>query len=205
MVSGEENALMNVIWFALFMAGIVVAAATGRIETVTEGVLNGAKDGVLVSFGLISVIAFWLGMMKIAEQAGLVQSLAKLLRPLARWLYPSVPSDHPAMGSLIANMSANILGLGNAATPLGLKAMRELQSLNGYRDTASTAMCTLLAMNTASLTVIPATMIGLRMEFHSRAPAEIVGSTLLATLMATAAAIVLDRFFRRRSMGKTEA
>ncbi len=196
---------MNVIWFALFMAGIVVAAATGRIETVTEGVLNGAKDGVLVSFGLISVIAFWLGMMKIAEQAGLVQSLAKLLRPLARWLYPSVPSDHPAMGSLIANMSANILGLGNAATPLGLKAMRELQSLNGYRDTASTAMCTLLAMNTASLTVIPATMIGLRMEFHSRAPAEIVGSTLLATLMATAAAIVLDRFFRRRSMGKTEA
>lgn len=196
---------MNVIWFALFMTGIVVAAATGRIETVTEGVLNGAKDGVLVSFGLISVIAFWLGMMKIAEQAGLVQSLAKLLRPLARWLYPSVPSDHPAMGSLIANMSANILGLGNAATPLGLKAMRELQSLNGYRDTASTAMCTLLAMNTASLTVIPATMIGLRMEFHSRAPAEIVGSTLLATLVATAAAIVLDRFFRRRSMGKTGA
>ncbi len=196
---------MNVIWFALFMIGIVVAAATGRIETVTEGVLNGAKDGVLVSFGLISVIAFWLGMMKIAEQAGLVQSLAKLLRPLARWLYPSVPSNHPAMGSLIANMSANILGLGNAATPLGLKAMRELQSLNGYRDTASTAMCTLLAMNTASLTVIPATMIGLRMEFHSRAPAEIVGSTLLATLVATTAAIVLDRFFRRRSIGKTGA
>ena len=109
------------------------------------------------------------------------------------------------MGSLIANMSANILGLGNAATPLGLKAMRELQSLNGYRDTASTAMCTLLAMNTASLTVIPATMIGLRMEFHSRAPAEIVGSTLLATLVATTAAIVLDRFFRRRSIGKTGA
>ena len=195
---------MNVIWFALFMTGIVVAAATGRIEAVTEGVLSGAKDGVLVSFGLISVIAFWLGMMKIAEQAGLVQSLAKLLRPLAHWLYPSVPSDHPAMGSLIANMSANILGLGNAATPLGLKAMRELQNLNNDRDTASAAMCTLLAMNTASLTVIPATMIGLRMEFHSRAPAEIVGSTILATLIATVAAIVLDRFFRRRSMGKTE-
>ncbi|MHB1684440.1 MAG: nucleoside recognition domain-containing protein [Bacilli bacterium] len=195
---------MNVIWFALFMTGIVVAAATGHIEAVTEGVLSGAKDGVLVSFGLISVIAFWLGMMKIAEQAGLVQSLAKLLRPLAHWLYPSVPSDHPAMGSLIANMSANILGLGNAATPLGLKAMRELQTLNNDRDTASAAMCTLLAMNTASLTVIPATMIGLRMEFHSRAPAEIVGSTILATLIATIAAIVLDRIFRRRSMGKAE-
>ena len=192
---------MDVIWFALFMTGIIVAAATGRIEAVTEGVLTGAKDGVLVSFGLISVIAFWLGMMRIAEQAGLVQSLAKLLRPLARWLYPSVPHDHPAMGSLIANMSANILGLGNAATPLGLKAMRELQDLNGNRATASAAMCTLLAMNTASLTVIPATMIGLRMEFHSRAPADIVGSTILATAIATAAAVMLDRFFRRRSMG----
>ncbi|WP_342767170.1 nucleoside recognition domain-containing protein [Sulfoacidibacillus thermotolerans] len=188
---------MNYIWFGLFMSGILVAAFTGHIHAVTEGVLTGAKDGVLISFGLISVIAFWLGMMKIAEEAGLVQLLAKMLRPISKWLYPSVPSDHPAMGSLIANMSANILGLGNAATPIGLKAMRELQSLNGDSTTASDAMCTLLAMNTASLTLIPATMIGLRMEFHSKNPGEIISTTMLATFIATGAAVIFDRFFRR--------
>ena len=190
---------MNAIWFLLFMAGIVVAAFTGRMESVTSGVLTGAKDGVLVSFGLIGIISFWLGIMRIAERAGLIGALARIVRPLAGWLYPSVPPDHPAMGALIANMSANILGLGNAATPLGLKAMRELQSLNSRPDTASDAMCTLLALNTASLTLIPATMIGLRLEFHSRAPADIVGATALATFVATAAAVALDRWFRRKS------
>lgn len=188
--------MMNGIWLGLFLIGILVAAVTGKIELVTEGVLSGAKDGVIVSFGLISIIAFWLGMMRIAESAGLVAGLSRLVRPLARWLFPSVPADHPAMGSLIANMSANLLGLGNAATPLGLKAMRELQELNAHSDTASDAMCTLLALNTASLTLIPATMIGLRMQFHSLAPTAIVAATILATLVATAAAIWLDRLFR---------
>jgi len=191
--------MMNGIWLFLFLVGIIVAACTGRIEAVTEGVLSGASDGVMVSLGLISIIAFWLGMMQIAQDAGLVTSLSRVVRPLARWLFPSVPSDHPAMGSLIANMSANILGLGNAATPLGLKAIRELQTLNEQEpETASDAMCTLLAMNTASLTVIPATMIGLRMQFHSRAPSQIVGATVLATLVATLAAVVLDRWYRQR-------
>ena len=189
---------MNWIWFILFLSGVVVAAATGRIDAVTQGVLDGAKDGVLVSFGLLSIMAFWLGMMQIAQDAGLVRALARFVRPLARWLYPSVPVDHEAMGSLIANMSANILGLGNAATPLGLKAMRDLQSLNPDKTRASDAMCTLLAMNTASLTIIPATIIGMRMQFHAKAPADIVVSSILATFIATFAAVILDRFFRRR-------
>ncbi len=189
---------MNWIWFVLFLSGVVVAAATGRIEAVTQGVLDGAKDGVVVSFGLISIMTFWLGMMKIAEDAGLVRALARFVRPLAHWLYPSVPVEHEAMGSLIANMSANILGLGNAATPLGLKAMRDLQALNADKTRASDAMCTLLAMNTASLTVIPATIIGLRMQYHAKAPADIVLSSIVATFLATLAAVILDRFFRRR-------
>lgn len=191
--------MMNAIWATLFFSGIVVAAVTGRIGAVTAGLLSGARDGVLVSFGLIGIIAFWLGMMRIAEQAGLVGSLTRLVRPIARWLYPSVPQDHPAMGALIANMSANILGLGNAATPLGLKAMRELQTLNDSTHSASDAMCTLLALNTASLTLIPATMIGLRLEFGSRQPAEIVGPTIVATFIATAAAVFFDRYYRARS------
>lgn len=195
---------MNFIWGFLMLSGIVVAAVTGRMDALTQGLFNGARDAVIVSFGLISIISFWLGMMQIAERSGLIRTVARVVRPFAKWLYPSVPVDHPAMGSLIANMSANILGLGNAATPLGLKAMAELQTLNPQKDTASDAMCTLLALNTASLTLIPATMIGLRLEFHSKDPAGIVLDTILATLIATSAAIFLDRFYRRRTRRKRQ-
>ncbi len=178
--------------------GIGYAFLTGHVSQLTSGLWDGAKAGVEVAIGLASVITFWLGIMKIAEAARLIQGLAKVLKPLARRLFPSVPVEHPAMGAIVANMSANLLGLGNAATPLGLRAMEELQKLNSVKDRASDAMCTLLALNTASLTVIPATMIGIRAEFHSKNPSEIVLPTLLATLIATTAAIVLDRYFRRR-------
>ncbi len=181
----------------------MVAFVTGHVPQVTTGLWDGAKSGVEVSIGLISIITFWLGIMKIAETAGLIQSLSKLLRPIAKWLFPSVPTTHPAMGAIVANMSANLLGLGNAATPLGLRAMEELQKLNPLKDQASDAMCTLLALNTASLTIIPATMIGLRAEFHSKGPADIVLPTLLATFIATTAAVILDRFFRKRYFRKT--
>jgi spore maturation protein A len=191
--------MMNVIWASLFLVGLLVAAATGHMSAVTTGIFRGAEDGVGVSIGLISIVTFWLGIMKIAEAGGLIALISRIVRPLVRWLYPSVPTDHPAMGALVANMSANILGLGNAATPLGLRAMHELKSLSLDPDAATDAMCTLLALNTASLTVIPATMIGLRLQFHSRSPADIVLSTVLATLVATAAAVVLDRYFRRRA------
>lgn len=191
--------MLNIIWFTLLMTGLVVGFLTGHVEQVTQGLWQGGKDGVEVAFGLISIITFWLGIMNIAEKAGLIQLLSKVVRPFAHWLFPSVPVEHPAMGAIVANMSANLLGLGNAATPLGLKAMRELQTLNPVKDQASDAMCTLLALNTASLTLIPATMIGLRAEFHSRQPADIVPTTIVATLIATTAAILLDRFFRSRA------
>ncbi|MCY0869742.1 MAG: spore maturation protein [Firmicutes bacterium] len=191
--------MMNIIWASLFLVGLVVAAATGHMSAVTTGIFRGAQDGVSVSIGLISIVTFWLGIMKIAEAGGLIAVISRAVRPLVRWLYPSVPVDHPAMGALVANMSANILGLGNAATPLGLRAMRELQTLSETEGTATDAMCTLLALNTASLTVIPATMIGIRLQFQSRSPADIVLSTILATLLATAAAVVMDRWFRRRT------
>ncbi|MFC4767310.1 nucleoside recognition domain-containing protein [Effusibacillus consociatus] len=196
--------MINVIWLSLLIIGIVVGAATGNVDGITRGILKGAENGVSVSLGLISILVFWLGLMKIAEQAGLVQTLAKALRPLARFLYPSVPENHPAMGSILANMSANILGLGNAATPLGLKAMQELQELNPDPTRASDAMCTLLAINTASLTIIPATVIAIRLQYGSANPTEIVGATILATFLGTAVAVLLDRMFRayeRRKRG----
>lgn len=190
--------MINVIWMGLLLTGIIVAAWNGRMDTVTQAVFDGAKSGITVTVGLLSFLVFWLGMMKIAEQAGLVQILARILRPIARFLYPSVPPHHPAMGSILANMSANILGLGNAATPLGLKAMRELQELNPDKKTASDAMCTLLAINTANITIIPATVIAIRSQFHSANPTEIVGATVIATGLGTMVAVLLDRWFRKR-------
>jgi spore maturation protein A len=190
--------MVNWIWLFFLVAGFIVAAIQGNIESVTQAVFDGAKTGVTVSFGLISIMVFWLGIMRIAEDAGLVKKLARLLRPIVRLLFPSVPPDHPAMGYIMSNMSANILGLGNAATPMGIKAMQELQKLNPQKEEATAAMCTLLAINTASITLIPTTIIAYRLSMGSVNAAEIVGTTLIATAIATAAAIILDKWFQRK-------
>jgi spore maturation protein A len=192
--------MVNFIWLFFIVAGFLVAAIHGNVEAVTEAAFNGAKSGVSVCFGLISIMVFWLGMMRIAEDAGILTKLAAILRPMIRFLFPSVPRNHPALGYIMSNMSANILGLGNAATPMGIKAMQELQRLNPDKDKASTAMCTLLALNTSSVTLIPTTLIAIRMNFNSLNPAEIVGTTLIATIISTAAAIFVDRWYRRKSI-----
>ncbi len=189
--------MVNWIWLFFIVVGFVVAAMNGNVETVTQAAFDGAKSGVTVCFGLISVLVFWMGMMRIAEDAGILSKLARLLQPAVRFLFPSVPKNHPAIGYIMSNMSANILGLGNAATPMGIKAMQELQKLNPDKDTASTAMCTLLALNTSSITLIPTTLIAIRMNYNSLNPAEIVGTTLIATVISTAAAIFVDRWYRR--------
>jgi spore maturation protein A len=192
--------MVNFIWLFFILSGFIVAAVQGNVEAVTQAAFEGAKSGVSVCFGLISILVFWLGMMRIAEDAGILSKLAVLLRPFIRFLFPSVPRNHPALGYIMSNMSANILGLGNAATPMGIKAMQELQKLNPDKEKASTAMCTLLALNTSSITLIPATLIAIRMNFNSLNPAEIVGTTLIATIISTTAAIFVDRWYRRRSV-----
>ncbi|WP_134683247.1 nucleoside recognition domain-containing protein [Brevibacillus migulae] len=191
--------MLNVIWLGLILISIIVAAWNGRIEVINQAAFEGAKTGVTVAFGLLSVIAFWMGMMRIAEKAGLMELFAKALAPIVRRLFPDIPDGHPALGYILSNMSANLLGLGNAATPMGLKAMEELQKLNPDKQTASPAMCTLLAINTASITLIPTTMIAIRMQYGSANPVEIVGSTLLASFAATIFAILLDRWYRHRT------
>jgi spore maturation protein A len=196
---GEKD-MVNKIWLALILIGFIFAALKGDINIVTQAAFEGAATGVTVCFGLISVLVFWLGIMRLAEDAGLVKKISKLLGPVVSFLFPDVPKNHPAMGYILSNMSANLLGLGNAATPMGIRAMQQLQELNPDKETASPAMCTLLALNTASITLIPTTLIAIRLNFNSANPAEIVGSTLLATAVATAAAIVADRWYRRRSI-----
>lgn len=191
--------MLNIIWLLLLASGIIVAALNGHVETVTEAALEAAQGAVKVCFDLIGIMALWLGIMKIAEKAGLIQSLALLLKPLLRRLFPSVPADDPAMGAIILNLSANMLGLGNAATPFGMKAMQELQRLNHDSPEASAAMCTFMALNTSCITLIPATIIGIRLAYCSANPTEIVGACIFATSCAMAIAVSLDYWFRRHS------
>ena len=177
-----------------------------KIKDVTNAALDYAGTAVTISIGLIGIMALWLGVMKIAEEAGLIAIIARMLMPVTKRLFPEVPPDHPAMGSMIMNMSANILGLGNAATPFGLKAMEELDTLNTDKGTATNAMCTFLAINTAGMTLIPATAIAIRAAAGSSEPAIIIGTSLFGSFCATvagiAAAKTLEKFpFRKGQFG----
>jgi len=190
--------MVNIIWVSMILIGIIVAAINGNIDAVTTAALTGAQTAVDFALGLIAIMAFWLGIMKVAEEAGMIRLLSRLMKPLTAFLFPSVPRDHPAMGAIIMNISANVLGLGNAATPMGLIAMKELQKLNrSDPKTASDAMCTFLALNTSCITIIPATIIGIRIKAGSVNPTEIVGTTIFATAWAMLVAVALDRVMRR--------
>lgn len=188
--------MINIIWLVLLLTGILYAALQGRVDVVTQSAITGAEGAVSLSLKLVGVMCLWLGMMKIAEKAGIVRLISRLLSPVICFLFPSVPKKHPAMGAIVMTLSANLLGLGNAVTPLGIKAMQALQELNGKKDTASDAMCTLLGLCTAGFTLIPATMIAIRSAAGSENPTEIVGSTLLVSFMATVGVVMADRFCR---------
>jgi len=149
-----------------------------------DGIIRYAKTAVELAIALIGIMALWLGIMKVAEEAGLVSRLARVLRPVTTRLFPDVPPDHPAMGAMIMNISANMLGLSNAATPLGLKAMEELNKLNKKAGTATDAMCTFLVINTSNVQLIPATVIAIRAAAGSANPTEILGPVLLATAIS---------------------
>jgi spore maturation protein A len=190
--------MVNLIWVFMFVCGIVYAAINGTMEEVNKVLFKSAQEAVTISLGLVSILVFWLGLMNIAKKAGLLDKLAGLFRPLVSRLFPEVPPDHPAMGYILSNMVANLFGLGNAATPMGIKAMEQMKKLNDDRDDASRSMITFLAINTSSLTIIPTTVIAIRMNYGSVSPTDIVGTTLIATACSTAAAIMIDRYFYRR-------
>jgi spore maturation protein A len=189
--------MVNYVWLAMILCGVVVAGFRGQVDVVTKAALDGAQLGVKTALSLIGIISFWLGILRLAETAGLVRMLARLVRPLTAWLFPEVPRNHPAIGAIVMNLSANVLGLGNAATPMGLLAMRELQKLNPTPDLASPAMCTFLALNTSCLTLVPSTVVGLRVIYGSQDPTAVVGTTICATACGMLSAVVADRILRR--------
>jgi spore maturation protein SpmA len=181
--------MLNCIWLGLVIAAVLIGGASGRLKDVADGAIKGAETSVTIALGLIGVMTVWLGIMRLAERSGFVSLIARALRPFLRWLFPDVPADHPAMGSMVMNIAANMLGLVNAATPLGLRAMRDLEKLNQYPGTATNAMCTFLAINTGSVQLIPITAIAVLAAAGSKAPYAIVGTSLVATFFSSVAAL----------------
>lgn len=189
--------MLNYIWFGLMAIALIVGTLNGTLVDVTQAAISSAKTSVNIALGLIGIMALWLGIMKIAEEGGLIKILARAIRPLARFLFPEVPDGHPAIGAMMMNVTANWLGLGNAATPLGLKAMEQLQSLNPTTDTATNSQITFLAINTASITFIPMTIIAVRSELGSANPFEIISTGIFASTMACIAAITASKLLQR--------
>jgi spore maturation protein SpmA len=190
--------MLNLVWVALLLAGVVCAVFTGRFDALNQGALNAAKSAVMeIALPLIGVMALWLGMMRLAESAGLIQLLGRVIRPIMSRLFPEIPAHHPAMGAMMMNIAANMLGVSNAATPLGLKAMAHLNELNPRQGVATNAMCTFLALNTSSIQLVPATAINILAINGSKNPTAIVGSTLIATGIATVAAIFFVKVLER--------
>ena len=186
--------MLNYVWFGMIAISVCVGAFSGNIDAVTEAAIKSAELAVELAIGLIGIMALWLGMMKIAEASGLVNVIAKIVRPITIRLFPDVPQDHPAISSIVLNMSANVLGLGNAATPLGLKAMQELQGLNPNKDTASNAMCTFLVINTSSVQLIlPATVVAL-MGVQS---SQVFITTIIATSFSTIAGVIAVKILEK--------
>jgi spore maturation protein A len=222
--------MLNHIWFAMILLAILIAAGNDiynelivpepvglegqnsesrnlneetKLGRVTSAALEGAGTAVEIAIGLIGIMALWLGVMKVAQEAGITSIIAKIVRPITRWLFPKIPEDHPAIGAMIMNIAANMLGLSNAATPLGLKAMEELDSLNPNKGEATDDMCTFLVINTSAITLIPATAIAIRASLGSANPQMIIIPSVLAATCATIVGLttvkLIQAFNRKRN------
>lgn len=188
---------MNYIFYFLIVSSIVIGAVNGRLQDVVNSIMTGAETSVKVAFSLIGIMAFWLGMMKIAEKSGIVGMLSKLIKPLTKILFPQVKDNSKIMGDITMSLSANALGLSNAATPIGLKAMEELQKENVDKKSASNSMCMFLGMNTAGFQLIPATVLAVLIGTGYKNPAEIIAPTLLVTSIAFVSAIFFAKVFEK--------
>jgi len=191
--------MLNHLWLGMLLVAVLVGGFTGHLKETADGAIESAKTAVTLALGLVGVMTLWLGIMRLAERAGLVSVLARAVRPLLRWLFPEVPADHPAMGSMVMNIAANVLGLNNAATPLGLRAMRDLETLNPSPGTATNAMCTFLAINTGSVQLISVNAIAVLAAAGSKNPTAIVGTTLVATFFSSVAGLVVVKVLERFS------
>lgn len=188
---------MNYIFYFLIVISIIAGAVNGKLPDVVNSILTGAELSVKVAFSLIGIMAFWLGMMRIAEKAGLVNIIAKCIKPITKWLFKDIPQDSPALGNVALSFSANALGLANAATPIGLKVMEELQQENKNKESASDAMCMFLGMCTAGFQLVPATVIAILVGAGAKNPTEIIAPTIIVTSIAFISAIIVAKIFSK--------
>lgn len=205
--------MLNILWGAMMLIGITYGAVTGRMGEITDAALSSAKEAVMLCITMAGIVAMWMGMMEIARSSGMIEKMTKKMQPLLRFLFPNLPRDHPAMEYISANIIANFLGLGWAATPFGLKAMECLAQLEEDRRSgkapgrvqkkgvASNEMCTFLILNISSLQLIPVNIIAYRSQYGSTNPAGIVGPGIVATLLSTVVAIVFCKFKDRKRRG----
>lgn len=191
--------MVNVIWAFLIIVSILYSLLSGNVEVINSGILTHATSGFNLILEMMPLIILWTGIMKIAEESGLLQVFSRFLNPILSKLFPSLKKDNKALGYIASNIAANMLGLGSAATPFGLKAMEELQKDNPKKDTATEAMITFLVLNTAGVTLIPTTVIALRLMHGSINPTEIIITSILATMISSISGLLLDYFIRRRN------
>lgn len=195
---------MNYIFYFLIVISIIIGAINGKLSDVVNSILTGAELSVKVAFSLIGIMAFWLGMMKIADKCGVIKFIAKVIKPITKKLFNEIPEDSPAIGDIAMTFTANAFGLANAATPIGIKAMEELQKHNTDKTSASNAMCMFLAMSTAGFQLIPATVIAILIGIGYKNPTEIIAPTLLVTSIAFICAIILAKIFQKLWMPQKE-
>lgn len=176
---------MNLIWIIMIFIGIIVATLTGKPEIINDVIIHDTGEAVMFAIGLTGIMSFWLGLMNIAKKSGLVNSFARFMSPITRFLFPEVPANHPAIGAMMMNIVANMFGAGNSATALGLKAMEELQELNTNKKVVSNAMAMFLVINMSSVQLIPLTILKLRADAGSANPSEIIVTSILATIVST--------------------
>lgn len=197
--------MMSIIWIGMLAVGILVGASTGDPQLITGAALSASREAVQLALGLAGSIALWSGLARIAERAGVMDAIAALARPVIAPLFPDLPRRSPALSSIAMSVGANLLGLGSAATPLGLRAMRQMWEAGGQTDTATDPMCTFLAITASSVTLVPSTVVALRAQLGSASPAEVIGTTIFATCCSTGVAILLDaaaRHSARRRRGR---
>lgn len=188
---------MNYIWYFLIVISIIFGAFNGKLNDVANAIFSGTELAVKIILTLLGIMTFWLGIMKIAEKSGIIEFLSKILNPIAQKIFPEIPQDSPIIGDVAMNFSANALGLANAATPIGIKAIEGMQELNKDKESASNSMCTLLAMNTAGFQLIPATVIAILAANGCNNPTEIIIPTLIVTSTAFISAIIIAKLFKK--------
>jgi spore maturation protein SpmA len=194
----QKPSIMNGIWLFLIISSLAAAAFTGKMEATSKASFDAGKSAVTLAIGLVGIMALWLGIMKVAEQGGLMLLIARWLRPVMVRLFPDVPAEHPAMSAMIMNFSANVMGLGNAATPLGIKAMQELDKINPQKGTATNAMCYFLAINTSGLAILPTGIMAIRAAAGSQSPGAIFFPTLVTHACVLTVALTVGWFLYRR-------